>query len=110
MSNRPGLGGEPPVPVERAAPIWTLVKNVGDAPDGVASEQNSSIVLLAGEFRQSCQQTAMLPERRLDAIRGRNMLRIGAGGLSLTWIGPPGQVAPLSSEKRTMTFVWLLPR
>ena len=52
---------------------------------GVAMLQNSCIVALVPELRASCEQTAMLPERRLLAILGKNWLRPDAS--SFTWMG-----------------------
>src|SRR6185436_13857470 len=93
---------------EEPALIRALVMKAGDAPVGVAMVQNSCMAVLVAEFRASCQQTAMLPDRRLVAIFGKNWLRIGIAGSSLTRIGPPGQVAPLLSDQRSMMSVSLL--
>src|SRR5579885_621299 len=99
MSSWPETGGFEPLPSESAAPICAFGMNTGDGPLGVAIVQNSSIATLAGEFRASCQQTAMFPERRLLAMRGRNWLFPGAS--SFTRIGGLLHVAPSLSEKRT---------
>src|SRR5262245_54109789 len=102
MSAVPGVGGDPPVPVEVPSLALALVPpaaagmNVGK-PAGVAMAQNTCMVLLPAEFRASCQQTAMLPERMLLAMRGRNWLRTGSAGSSLTRVAAL-QVPPLSSE------------
>src|SRR4051794_10368080 len=106
MSNWPATGGLDPLPTDAASPIGPVARKAGEAPVGVAIEQNSCMVLLVAEFRASCQQTAMLPDRRLLAILGRNWLRFVAS--SLTRIGGLLQFAPLSSEKRTRTSVSLL--
>src|SRR5262245_63887262 len=107
MSAWPGTGGLEPLPEVRAPPIWPLAMKAGMAGEGVAMVQNSSIDVLVAELRASCQQTAMLPDSRLLAILGRNWLRIGTAGSSLTLIGGVLQVRPSSSEKRTMMSVSL---
>src|SRR6185436_12923438 len=106
MFASPAAGGLEPLPLVRASPTWPLARKVGKLT-GVARVQNSCMVLLPGELRASCQQTPMLPDSGLLAIRGRNWLRIGDAGSSLTRIGAALQVAPSSSEKRTMMSVSL---
>src|SRR5258708_27076364 len=103
MSSWPAAGGEEPVPVEAASPTCALAKKAGNAAVGVAMVQSSCIVVLVAEFWASCKQTAMLPERGLLAILGKNWLRPEAS--SLTRIGGLLQIRPLSSEKRSMMSV-----
>jgi len=78
--------------------ISALAMKVGDEPVGVAMVQNSCMVVFVAELRASCQQTAMLPERRLLAILGKNLLVAVAS--SFTWVGLL-QVPPSLSENRT---------
>src|SRR5260370_36555950 len=107
MSAWPATGGLDPFPSEVPPLTCALAMKAGGAPVGVAMVQNSCIVLLPGELRASCQQTAMLPERRLTAILGKNWLRPGAS--SLTRMGGLLQIAPSVSEKRSMMSVSALP-
>src|SRR4051794_5365626 len=95
-----------PLLVDNPSPICTFGGKVGDAPVGVANAQNSCMAVLVAEFRLSCQQTAMSLESVLTAILGKNWLRIGVTGSSLTRIGTL-QVPPLSSEKRSIMSVSL---
>src|SRR5712691_2025892 len=96
-----------PLLVDEPSLICALGMKTGDPPVGVAMLQNSCMAVLVAEFRASCQQTAMLPDRGLVAILGKNWLRMGIAGSSLTRIAAL-QVAPLSSEKRSMMSVSLL--
>src|ERR1700693_3345277 len=105
MSAWPATGGLEAGPVDQPALMSALGKKAGEAPVGVAIVQNSCIAVLVAELRASCQQTAMLPERGFDAIRGRKWPRVFAS--SFTRIGGLLQVPPLSSEKRTMMSVSL---
>src|ERR1700693_265042 len=89
MSAWPATGGLEAGPVDQPALMSALGKKAGEAPVGVAIVQNSCIAVLVAELRASCQQTAMLPERGFDAIRGRNWLRVGAG-----WFTRIGGVVP----------------
>src|ERR1700686_3807738 len=107
MSAWPATGGFEPFPSEVPSLICALAMNVGVAPVGVAMLQNSCMVVLVAEFRASCQQTAILPDKRLLAIRGRNWLRDVAW--SFTRIGGLLQVAPSLSENRTIILVSPLP-
>src|SRR6185436_17845261 len=105
MLSSPPAGGLEPLPLVSASPTWPLGMKAGYM-DGVEMVQNSSMVLLPGELRASCQQTPMLPDSGLLAIRGRNWLRIGTAGSSLKRVGAL-QVAPSLSEWRTMMSVSL---
>src|ERR1700693_1431229 len=101
MSAWPATGGLEPVPVDEPSLMSALGKKAGEAPVGVAIVQNSCIAVLVAELRASCQQTAMLPERGFDAIRGRNWLRVGAGWFTRIGGWLPGP--PLSVRKRPLT-------
>src|SRR5579859_3784697 len=107
MSNWPAAGGLEPFPSEVPPLICALAMNVGEAPVGVATVQNSCMVLLPAELRASCQQTAIFPDRRLLAILGKNWLFVVAS--SLTRMGGLLHVAPSLSEKRNIMFVSALP-
>src|SRR6202035_2922326 len=95
----PPVGGLDPFGSEVPALICALAMKVGEGPAGVAIVQNSCMVLLPGELRASCQHTAILPERELLAILGRNWLLVVAS--SLTRMGGLLQAPPSLSEKRS---------
>ena len=76
--------------------MGTFGRNAGTAPFGPAAVHHSRTAVLAGDSRQSCQQTMKFPVGSSMEIFGLNWLRTVAS--SFTRIGDALQVVPLLSE------------